>query len=138
MLLFALNLEAGEAEEAVGAGPGFEIVSHESKLWWKRKPREMPEAVAAQKVKRAAKVIEKIASKSIPEKERIEEVRQAIKPMLVEMPGFAWQPVYEYIVAHLERQRSEAARLQAIAEIDRIRAIESDEDDVLVLLFSGA
>ena len=138
MLLFALNLGTEEVAEPGGAGPGFVIVDHESASWWKRKPKNMPEAVAVQKVKRAAKVIEQIARKPITEEQRVQEVRQAIGPLLVEMPGFAWQPVYQYIVAALQRQQSESARLQAIAEINRIRAIESDEDDVLVLLLSGA
>lgn len=138
MLLFLLNLGAEEVAEQSERALGFEIVDLPSASWWKRKPRAMPEPVAERKIKRAAKVIEHIARKQIPEEQRVQEVRQAIGPMLVEMPGFAWQPVYQYIVAALQRQQSEAARLQAIAEIDRIRAIESDEDDVLVLLLSGA
>lgn len=137
MLLFALNLGAEEVAEPVGAGHGFVIVDHESASWWKRKPRALPEQVAQKKIKRAAQVIEQIARKPITEQQQVQEVRQAIAPLLVEMPGFAWQPVYQYIVAAIERQQAENARLQAIAEIDRIRAIESDEDDVLVLLLSA-
>lgn len=121
---------------AVG-GMGFVFTDTPSALWWKRKPKALSEEAAEQKVKRVVRVIKQIAAKQAPEqtkKQAQREVAQAIAPMLADMPGFDWTPLYRTIVAEFKRQREEAARIEAVAQIARIRAIEQDDEDILLLM----
>lgn len=127
---------AGQVGEIVVAN-GFVFTDTPSALWWKRKPKALSEEIAEQKVKRVVRVIKQIAAKQAPEqsaKQAKREVAQAIAPLIAEMPGFDWTPIYRNIVADFERQREEAARIEAVAQIARIRAIEQDDEDVLILL----
>lgn len=121
---------------AVG-GMGFVFTDTPSALWWKRKPKALSDEVAEQKVERVVRVIKEIAGKQQPEqtaKQAQREVAQAIAPMLADMPGFDWTPLYRTIVAEFKRQREEAARIEAVAQIARIRAIEQDDEDILLLM----
>lgn len=121
---------------AVG-GMGFVFTDTPSALWWKRKPKALSDEVAEQKVNRVVRVIKEIAGKQQAEqtaKQAQREVAQAIAPMLADMPGFDWTPLYRTIVAEFQRQREQAARIEAVAQIARIRAIEQDDEDVMILL----
>lgn len=122
-------------EAGPGRSAGFVLVDHEPKSWWKRKPKAVPVAVAEKRIKRVAKAIDEIAAEKIEQDEPINqrEVRAEIAPLLAEMPGFDFRPLFKAIV---EFRQSEAARLEAIAQIERIRAIEQDDEDVLILLMS--
>ena len=79
--------------------------------------------------------IDEIAAEKIEQDEPIKQrdVRDEIAPLLAEMPGFDWRPLFRAVV---EYRQQEAARLEAVAQIERIRAIERDDDDVLALLMS--
>lgn len=119
----------------VRSNAGFVLVDHEPKSWWKRKPKAVPVAVAEKRIKRVAKAIDEIAAEKIEQDEPINqrEVRAEIAQLLAEMPGFDFRPLFKAIV---EFRQAEAARLEAIAQIERIRAIEQDDEDVLILLLS--
>jgi hypothetical protein len=124
-----------EPEPEPGRLGGFVLVDFESPRWWKRKPRALPAPVAEKRVKKVAKAIDEIATEKIKHDEPIrqKDVRAELAPLLAEMPGFDWRPVFRAVV---EFRQAEAAREQAMAEIERIRAIERDDDDVMVLLMS--
>lgn len=123
-------------------GNGFVIVDTAPRLWWKRKPKALPEEEAEQQVKRVAGVIERIAREQVasPEPATVqrEQARQAVAPLVRDMPGFDWSAMYRAAIAALIQQRlEEQARLIAAQEIERIRLFEADEDDVLILLMAA-
>jgi RNA processing factor Prp31 len=131
--------EIRTSEQVAGGGAGFVMVDRPSTLWWKRKPKALSEEAADQKVKRVVRVIEQIARQQ-PEqkaKQTQREVARAVAPMLAEMPGFDWTPVFRQVIQEMQRQQQEeAARIEAVIQIERIRAIEQDDEDVLFLLMS--
>lgn len=125
-----VSLTAPQTAQSVG-GLGFEFTSTPSALWWKRKPKALPEKVAEQQVQRVVRVIKEVAAKQQPEqtaKQAQREVAQAVAPLLADMPGFDWTPLYRNIV------QKNRAREQMQAAIDRARFIEQDDEDVLLLL----
>lgn len=162
MLLLGLNLASGLAsgvatgtlnatEEGsdtfsatniaqTAGGRGFVMTDFESPLWWKRKPKAMPEAEAQKKVARVVRVIESVAKAQIAQPaakfaEQKREVREAVEPLVEQMPGFDWMAVYTSILDGLKEQ--EAQRI-ATAEIERIRLMTDEEDDMLILMMLGA
>ncbi|MCW5668145.1 MAG: hypothetical protein KIT86_00700 [Hydrogenophaga sp.] len=128
---------------ATGSPHGFVITDTAPKLWWKRKPKALDEEEAEQKVSQVVRVVERIALRQVeaqqpaPAKELKREVREAIGPLVAEMPGFDWMTLYRTILIELGRRQQEqqAAELAQI-EIARIQAMSRDEDDVLILLMS--
>jgi hypothetical protein len=141
----AYSLDGQDADliysgDPIPSGGGLEI-EWESKLWWQRKPKKISEPEAAAKIKRVAKVIAKKAEEHAedpaPVQQRIADIRQAVAPLVKEMPGFAWKPIYEDAYAKaLDLAISQAmlardAQEQAAQEIARIRAM--DDEDVALL-----
>jgi hypothetical protein len=129
-------LVSGQAQNGTGpGGPGFVLVDFESSMWWKRKPKAVPKVVAEKRLARVVKALDAVAAEQIEAGEPVKrsEVRQQIAPLLAEMPGFDWRPLYAAI---LQYRQAEAAGQEAAREIDRIRRLEQDEDDVLALLLS--
>lgn len=141
----AYSLDGQDADliysgDPIPSGGGLEI-EWESKLWWQRKPKKISEPEAASKIKRVAKVIAKKAEEHAedpaPVQQRIADIRQAVAPLVKEMPGFAWKPIYEDAYAKaLDLAISQAmfardAQEQATREIARIRAM--DDEDVALL-----
>lgn len=127
------------SSEQAGEGRGFVMVDLPSALWWKRKPKAMPEEVAEQKLQRVAGVIERIARDQVasPEPATVqrEQARQIMAPLAAEMPGFDWSALYRDMLNRLIQQR--LAEQMAAQEIERIRLFEADEDDVLLLLMAA-
>ena len=127
------------SSEQAGEGRGFVMVDLPSALWWKRKPKSMPEEVAEQKLQRVAGVIERIARDQVasPEPATVqrEQARQIMAPLAAEMPGFDWSALYRDMLNRLIQQR--LAEQMAAQEIERIRLFEADEDDVLLLLMAA-
>ena len=129
--------------EQTGSPHGFVITDTAPKLWWQRKPKALDEEEAEQKVAQVVRVVERIALSQVkaeqpaPAKEQKREVREAIAPLVAEMPGFDWMTLYRVILIELGRRQQEqqAAELAQI-EIARIQAMRRDEDDVLILLMS--
>lgn len=142
---YALSGESVTLSYSGGApvgGNGFIIVDTAPRLWWKRKPKALPDDEAAEKVERVAGVIERIARAQVaspsPEAVQREQARQAVAPLVRDMPGFDWSAMYRAAIAALIQQRlEEQARLIAAQEIERIRLLEADEDDVLILLMAA-
>lgn len=146
----AANEEGGDTAQFLGteeqpAPPtlgGFVIVDTAPRLWWKRKPKALPEEEAEQQVRRVAGVIERIAREQVASPEPVsvqrEQARQAVAPLVRDMPGFDWSAMYRAAIAALIQQRlEEQARLIAAQEMERIRLFEADEDDVLILLMAA-
>lgn len=126
-----------------GSPHGFVISDTAPKLWWQRKPKALDEEEAEQKVAQVVRVVERIALRQVeaeqpaPAKEQKREVREAIAPLVAEMPGFDWMTLYRTILIELgRRQQEQQAAEQAQMEIARIQAMRRDEDDVLLLLMS--
>lgn len=119
--------------------------------WWQRKPKALDEKEAAQKIAAVARQIERVAVKQVKTGRVVQpvvtkpakaEIRQAIAPQVEQMPGFDWVSLYRSILDRLiaqEEQRQAEAQAAQIAqqEIERIRLMEQDEDDVLVLLMGS-
>lgn len=134
----ATETEQPEEQHSIN---GFVLVDAPSRLWWKRKPKALPEEVANEKLVKVARVIERIArqqvEKQTPNEQRRIEARQVVAPLVADMPGFDWSAMYRYALDRLIEQRlaEQLAGQQAAQEIERIR-IMSDEDDVLLLLMA--
>lgn len=116
---------------------GFVIVDTAPRLWWQRKPKALPDEVAEQKVKAVARVIERIAIEQVNQPatpfEQKAQARQIVAPLIADMPGFDWSAMYRAAIAALIAQKLEAQRI----EMERIRLLEADEDDVLILLMAA-
>lgn len=109
------------------------------RLWWQRRPKAMPEEVAEEKVAQVANVIRRVAKaqvgKEAPPKQLKREVREAIEPLVAEMPGFDWVTLWRFISVQValeeQKQREEMALILAQ------QAWERDEEDALVLLMAA-
>jgi len=133
-----------EPQEAQRLG-GFVITDTPSKLWWKRKPRFMPDDEAQERLDAVAEELARVASKQVRKiqpgqpvaitKATKIEARDAVAPLVADMPGFDWVALYRRILDALQLQAMEqAAQQMAAQEIERIRLMELDEEDVLILL----
>ena len=127
--------EVGSDTASIGSAPpeptsqnGFVLVDFEPASWWKRKPKAMPERVARAKLKKAARVIAEVVAQPLPVAQQEQAIRQAIAPMLPEMPGFDWRGIFRELIAQ------ENARQQMQALIQRARDAD-DEDVILLALF---
>lgn len=144
---YLLDGLAAGLEYTDGSAPtktaGFVITDTAPRMWWQRKPKALDDEEAEQRVERVVRVVERIARAQVeqpnpaPQKVRKAEVREAIAPLVEQMPGFDWMAVYRTVLIELERRKQEEQALElAAAEIARIRAIEQDDEDVLLLLMS--
>lgn len=117
----------------------------EPKLWWQRRPKAMPDEQAKAKIKKAAKALVEVAEKQaevgrIAPVERVEEAKEAIRPMLAEMPGFDWKRLYEESysraldAAIAQELRQHEAMREAQAQIERIRRMDDEEVAILAML----
>ena len=133
--LDTLQSQASVEQGQAGSAHGFVLTDHDSALWWKRKPRAIAPAVAQQRLARVVRALDKVAARSVEQGEPVKprQVRAQIAPLLADMPGFDWRPLLAQIVQ--VRQAQEAGRLAAL-EVERIRAIAQDDEDVLLLLMS--
>jgi hypothetical protein len=104
------------------------------RLWWQRRPKAMPEEVAQEKVAEVARVIRRVASEQVdspqPVKAQKAQVREAIAPLVAQMPGFDWVALWRALVIE------QAAKRQAEQAIERARQFERDEEDALILLMA--
>ncbi len=114
---------------------GFALTKHDSALWWKRKPKTLPKPVAEKRLAKVVNALDKVAARAVEQGEQPKrrDVRAEIAPLLAEMPGFDWRPLFAEILQVYQAQ--EAGRLAAL-EVARIRAQAQDDEDVLILLMS--
>jgi hypothetical protein len=140
-VFFSPVVSGGEAE-APRLG-GFVFTDTAPRMWWKRKPRYMPDDEAEELVKDAADELARVAARQVRvikpgqplTKEAKIEARDAVAPLVADMPGFDWVALYRRILDALQLQAMEqAAQQMAAQEIERIRLMELDEEDVLILL----
>lgn len=133
---------AVEGSALVGAAPAavhrVEFVNYEPKLWWLRKPKAIPEEVAKAKVKKIAGVIREVvqAKQAEPLKEQRQAVKQAIAPMLQEMPAFDWVALYQQIalLVSLENaRRDKEAQMAYLAQQALMQEI-AEEEELLLLM----
>ena len=143
--------DAGLGGPAVAQGHGFVLVDFEPRLWWKRKPKALDEQEAAEKIASVARQIERVAVKQVKAGRVVQpvvskpakaEILQAIAPQLQQMPGFDPVELYRAILERLiqqEQQRQAEQQAQQIAaqEIERIRLMELDEDETIILLMGA-
>jgi hypothetical protein len=124
---------------ATGSGHGFVITDTAPRLWWQRKPKAMPEAVAAEKVRTLAGTIERIANRQrITGQAAKREIAQVIAPQLEQMPGFDWAPLYQTILLGLHiQQQAQQADDRALYLHAQAQRMARDEDDVLILLMAA-
>jgi hypothetical protein len=137
---YGIATATGDAVEPESGGSGFVIVDFEPKLWWKRKPKAMPEDEAEQKVARIAGTIERIASKQGPASPATrKEIVKAIAPQLADMPGFDWTAIYQTVLLglHIRQQEQEAELARFEAEQAALMRIARDEDDLFILLLAA-
>lgn len=130
----------GDVVEEVTGGHGFVFTDTAPQLWWKRKPRSMPAEEAAQKVRKIAGTIERIASKQgKPTKETKREIAQAIAPQLEQMPGFDWVAMYRTILLGLHIRQEQERQEQELQQAAQQAAewARRQEDDLLVLLLAA-
>ena len=122
--------EVTQAEEG-GPAHEVEIIDFEPKLWWLRKPKAIAEPVAKEQVKRVAGVIREVVKSTENPTEQKREVKQAIAPLIREMPAFDWVALMRFIQIQVNLERQ--------AEQDRLRRLalaEMDEEDALILLLA--
>lgn len=116
-----------------------ELTNYEPKLWWLRKPKALPEQEAREQVAEVAEAIRTVVREQVadvqawpayrqPTRAEKAEVRQAIEPLVAQMPGFDWTALYRALLVQ------EAAQRQA--ELAVREAWERDEEDALILLMS--
>jgi hypothetical protein len=123
-----------------GSGHGFVITDTAPRLWWQRKPKAMPEALAAAKVREIAGAIERIAStQDSTGKQARREIAQAIAPQLEQMPGFDWGPLYRTILLglHTQQQAQHAAQQEALQAAQLAFKRARDDDDLILLLMAA-
>ena len=108
---------------------------------WPRKPKAVSEPDAVEKIAKVANVLANTAAEQaqgrIPVSVRVAEARQAVAPLITDMPGFSWRAIYDQAyTAALDASIADAlaqheAAQMAQREIARIRAI--DDEDVALL-----
>jgi hypothetical protein len=124
---------------------GFIIIDTEPRLWWKRKPRKLDDKEAEEKIVEVVRTIERVANSIKPSvsKEVLRKAAYAeIAPLLQEMPGFDWSPMFRAILTQSKLQEqnriaAEQAGILAKQEIERIKRIRDDEDALIVLLMGA-
>lgn len=133
------SLSGKAAQIAVGSAPvagghGFEITDTAPRLWWTRRPKAMPEREAQDKIEQVARVIRRIAGEQVahpqPARAQKTQVREAIAPLVAQMPGFDWVALWRALVIE------QAAQRQALEALERARAAERDDEDALILLMA--
>ena len=124
---------------------GFDV-DFEPTLWWQRKPKALePELAKKQLRKVAAVIVEKAqqqAEERAPEATRKAEVREAVAPLVQQMPGFDWRAMYQAaydraltaaIAAQMQAQERAQAQAVARAEAERKRRMRDEEEIALLL-----
>jgi hypothetical protein len=109
-------------------------VDFESPLWWKRRPKRIAEDEARAVLKKAATVIRAVAKdhaeQGLPQAQRRGQARQIIAPLIEQMPGFDWRPMYELAYS----QALTTAILARFRDIDSLRRLRDDELALLLLI----
>lgn len=133
---------SGGNTQKTGLGLGFDV-DMEPQLWWQRKPKALAPAVARARLYKVAKcIVEKAqqqADRREPEAQRRAEVKEAVAPLLAQMPGFDWRAMYQEAY---DRAISKLIAAQRDAQDqDRKREAEEsarrgriDEEDVSLLI----
>lgn len=124
---------------------GFIIIDTEPRLWWKRKPSKLDDKKAEEKIVEVVRTIERVANSIKPSvsKEVLRKAAYAeIAPLLREMPGFDWSPMFRAILTQSKLQEqnriaAEQAGILAKQEIERIKRIRDDEEALIVLLMGA-
>lgn len=125
-----------------GLALGFDV-DFEPTLWWQRKPKALKPVAAKAKLRKvAAVIVEKArehAEKRVPEAQRRADVKEAVSPLLKDMPGFEAKSLYDeaysravtaLIAQQLKAQDDERKRTEAEARRRRLQ----DEEEIALLL----
>jgi hypothetical protein len=141
MLTLLFSFLTYGSETPRGLQLGFDV-DFEPTLWWQRKPKALEPVEAKKQLRKVAAVIvekaQKQAEERAPEATRKAEVREAVAPLVQQMPGFDWRDMYEAaydraltaaIAAQMRVQDDEKARVLAERK-KRLR----DEEEIALLL----
>jgi hypothetical protein len=125
-------------DDARGLALGFDV-DLEPALWWKRKPKALDAVAAKAQLRKVAAVIvataQQQADERKPEATRKAEVRQAVEPLVQQMPGFDWRAMYEVaydraLTAAIAAQMQQQEARMLAARKRRMR----DEEEIALLL----
>jgi hypothetical protein len=141
-LLFSFLTYGSEApHRPVGLQHGFDV-DFEPALWWQRKPKALEPVEAKKQLRKVAAVIvekaQKQAEERTPEATRKAEVREAVAPLVQQMPGFDWRAMYEAaydraLTAAIAAQMRAQDEVKARAHAERKKRMR-DEDEIALLL----
>jgi hypothetical protein len=146
LFTFLTYASTGPAPEPPrGLHLGFDV-DFEPTLWWQRKPKSLEPAKAKKQLRKVAAVIvekaQQQAEERAPEATRKAEVREAVAPLVQQMPGFDWRAMYEAaydraltaaIAAQMQAQERAQAQAAAKAEAARKRRMRDEEEIALLL-----
>lgn len=144
MLTLFFHYTFGSGAPKRGLALGFDV-DFEPVLWWQRRPKALEPAVAKAKLRKVAEVIvekaQQQAERREPEAQRKAEVKEAVAPLVAQMPGFDWRAMYQeaydraiskLIAMQLDAQ--DQARKRAAEEKARRRRIDDEEVSLLLAL----
>lgn len=131
------------AAVAVGLAGGFDV-DYEPTLWWQRKPKRIKPEEAKQALQAVAKVVkekaEEHAAELEPVAQRRADVKQAVAPLVSQMPGFDWRPIYDeaydraLTAAIAQQMREQEAAQQMEQAVRRARLIDDEEVALLAAM----
>lgn len=131
------------AAELVGLAGGFDV-DYEPTLWWQRKPKRIKPEEAKKALQAVAKVVkekaEEHAAERDPVAQRRADVKQAVAPLVSQMPGFDWRPIYDeaydraLTAAIAQQMREQEAAQQMEQAIRRARLIDDEEVALLAAM----
>lgn len=141
-LLFQTTFQGAAAAVKRGLALGFDV-DFEPTLWWQRKPKALETAVAKAKLRKVAAVVvqkaQEHAEKRVPEAQRRADVKEAVSPLLKDMPGFEAKSLYDeaysravtaLIAQELKAQENDRKRAEEMARKRRMQ----DEEEIALLL----
>ena len=126
----------------VGSATGrlaFEVeIGHDNPhIWWKRKPKKIDDVTAVEQLKEVAEVIkakaEKHAKVNASKAYRKADTLEAVKPLIEDMPGFDWQPMY----ADAYNDALNSAIIRAASDEEAAKYAQMLEDDDIAVLLAA-
>jgi hypothetical protein len=150
-LFFQTTFQGAAAAVKRGLALGFDF-ELEPTLWWQRKPKALEPELAKRQLRKVAAVIveqaQQQAEERAPEATRKAEVREAVAPLVQQMPGFDWRAMYDAaydraltaaIAAEMQQQerrkaqQAQQAQQMAAEQAARKRRMRDEEEIALLL-----
>lgn len=141
-LLFHTTFQGAVTAVKRGLALGFDV-DFEPALWWQRKPKALEPQAAKAKLRKVAEVIvekaKEHAEKRVPEAQRRADVKEAVSPLLKDMPGFEAKSLYDEaysraVTALIAQQLKAQDEARKKAEAEALRRRLQDEEEIALLL----